>query len=171
MRPGTAARRLGLALPGSPLERYDRVPLPDNNDRYLRLTIDGDDAAGLVVQDATAPAETRRRRKGVALAAGVAGTEAPEGRESQLVLSLGARYQPFIALALEVDSRTFFRGAVLEAQGPGASWTPLTEAAVYRLERDGATEAWPRYRALAGVVAALLVAILLALGRQVRRTT
>jgi hypothetical protein len=128
------------ALPGPPPERYDRLPLPDNNDRYLRVTVDADDAAGLVVQDATAPAETRGRRKGNALAAGVARTEAAEGRESQLVLSLGGQYQPFIALALEVDTKTFFRGAVLEAQGPAGSWTPLTEAAVYRLERDGATE-------------------------------
>lgn len=109
------------ALPGPPPERYERVSLPDNNDRYLRLTIEDDDGEA-TLQDASAPAKTLRRCKGVALAAGVARTEQPESRESHLVLSLGARNQPFIAVALEVETASFFRGAteerlVLEAPG------------------------------------------------------
>jgi hypothetical protein len=135
-----------FAVPGTPPTRYETVPLPENNHRFLRVTVynGDDDPERIEILDAWVRPETRRRPREIALAARVSRREHPQDRETHLVIDLGARHQPFRALVLDVKDPQFFRSAVVEARvdSDGASaaplaWRYLSEAVAYRYEEDG----------------------------------
>lgn len=124
--------------------RYETVALPENNQQFLRVTVlKGEGETGEVeIREVSAGTASARRPREVALAPRVVRTEDIERRETLLTLDLGARHQPFRAVALEVADPRFFRGVTIEARAdpapsaaagtPPPSWRPLAEGAIYR---------------------------------------
>jgi hypothetical protein len=140
-----------FAVPGPAAARYETVPLPETNFPLLRVTVYSgpDDPEKIEILDAWTRPEPRRHPREVPLAPRLTRTEDAKGRETILTLDLGARYQPFRALLLEVADPAFFRGVTVEARvdpAPGAggeagaalAWRYLGECAVYRYAEDDA---------------------------------
>lgn len=135
-----------VAIPGPSPARYETVSLPENNDRYLRLTAfhDPDDPGRIEFLQVWARPEGRRRARELSLVpAQLTQAEIQEQRETHITVDLGARHQPFRALAVDVTDREFFRGVVLEGlregggmvQGrapPPISWAKLGHGSLYR---------------------------------------
>jgi hypothetical protein len=139
-----AATLAGQALEGAAARRYETVALPENNQQFLRVTVlKGEDETGEVeIREVRAGTAAARRPREVALAPRLVRTEDIERRETLLTLDLGARRQPFRAVALEVADPRFFRGVTLEARPdpspsappgtPPPAWSTLGECAIYR---------------------------------------
>src|SRR6185503_2933817 len=85
-----------FAVPGASPTRYETVPLPENNHRFLRVTVfhGDDDPERIEIVDAWVKPETRRRPRETVLAARVARVEQPTERETRFQVDLGARHQP-----------------------------------------------------------------------------
>ena len=129
---------------GAVARRYETVALPENNQQFLRVTVmNGDgETEEVQIREVTAGTAAARRPREVAVAPRLVRTEDIERRETLLTLDLGARHQPFRAVALEVADPRFFRGVTLEARAdpspsapartPAPSWRALAECAIYR---------------------------------------
>lgn len=133
-----------FAVSGPEAARYERVPLPENDHRYLRVTLfrDADDPATIEIKDAWVPVAPRAIRE-EALTPAMNRAEDAERHETVLTLDLRARHQPFVGLVVEVEDRRFFRGVVVEARRDpppprrGESprpieWVRLVEGPLYR---------------------------------------
>jgi uncharacterized protein DUF3999 len=124
--------------------RYETVPLPENNQQFLRVTVmkGEDETEAVEIREVSAGTAAARRPREAALAPRLVRTEDTPRGETLLTLDLGARHQPFRAVTLEVADPRFFRGVTLEARSdpPSAvpagatapSWRELAEGAVYR---------------------------------------
>jgi hypothetical protein len=137
-----------FAVPGPPQARYETVPLPENDYRWLRVTVlsGPDDPERLDVRDVWIRPEDRPRPREVSLTrARVFHAEDAKARETVLTIDLAARFQPILALVLDVASERFFRDVVVEARrdlpaGAAAEpfwWTQLGTGVVYRYEEAG----------------------------------
>ncbi len=134
-----------FAVPGPPSARYETVAIPDNEQRYLRVTVlhgEGDPER-IDVQDPWAETTARREGPQATLHPRRTRTEDPRTHETLLTLDLGARSQPFRGIALDVADPRFMRGVAVEArrepprprlgQEPRpAYWTSLGDAGIYR---------------------------------------
>ncbi len=134
-----------FAVPPPAAARYETVFLPENNFQFLKVTVHNgpDDKEPVAVQAVwTRPQERRRAREQERPLPLRAALDARE-HETQVVIDLGARHQPFRGLLLEVADPQFFRGVVVEARGepwqPSAApfWRPLAEGTVYRYDENG----------------------------------
>ncbi len=135
-----------FAIPGPQAVRYESVRVPDNNYRFLRVTVMNgpDDAERLEIENVRIRPQERRRPKEVPFTPQLAIAEDASSRETLLTLDLGARHQPFRGVALDVGDAQFFRGVRLEqrlealAPPPGdrpaapLAYSHLTEATIYR---------------------------------------
>lgn len=144
-----------FAVPGAEAARFERVALPENDYRLLRVTVahGTDDPDRIAVREAWIPAVPRRLVREETLTPVLQRSEDEERGETVLGLELGARHQPFVGLAFEVDGARFFRTVVVEARRDsppprrGASpepirWERLAEGVLYRYaEGEGAREA------------------------------
>lgn len=126
--------------------RYETVPLPENNDQFLRVTVfRGPDEKGEVeIRDVRAGTTVARRPREMPLAPRLVRAEDAQRRETLLTLDLGARHQPFQAIALDVADPRFFRGVTVEARtdrppvaAAAPAWRMLEEGAIYRYEEPG----------------------------------
>jgi hypothetical protein len=141
-----------FAVPPPAAARYETVPLPENNFQMLRITVfDGpDEREPVAIHGAwVRPLERRRpREQQASLPLRVA--EDARAHETLVVVDLGARHQPFRALALDVADPQFFRGVAVEAreeprpEGRRRSsaavepyWRSLGEGTIYRYDEDG----------------------------------
>jgi len=142
-----------FAVPEPAAARYETVQLPQNNQQFLKITVFNgpDDPARLEILDAWVRPQERRKPREFPLEPRLTRADDPAERESRFVLDLGARYQPFRAVLLDVGDPDFFRGAVVEERreppsgsaSEGAlpiSWTPvLDQASLYRYREEGET--------------------------------
>jgi len=142
-----------FAVPAPAAARYETVQLPQNNQQFLKITVFNgpDDPPRLEILDAWVRPQERRKPREFALEPRMTRTDDAAERESRLVLDLGARYQPFRAVLLDVGDSEFFRGAIVEqrrepaldAGGESAlpiSWAPVLEqASLYRYQEEGET--------------------------------
>ena len=142
-----------FAVPEPAAARYETVQLPQNNQQFLKITVFNgpDDPPRLEILDAWVRPRERRKPREFALEPRMTRTDDAAERESRLVLDLGARYQPFRAVLLDVGDSEFFRGAIVEqrrepaldAGGESAlpiSWAPVLEqASLYRYQEEGET--------------------------------
>ncbi|HET8647451.1 MAG TPA: DUF3999 family protein, partial [Vicinamibacteria bacterium] len=134
-----------FALPAPHAARYETVALPENNFQFLKVTVHAgpDDQDPIEIRQAwTRPQERRRpREQEVPLSLRV--VEDARAHETQLLVDLGARHQPFRGLRLDVADGRFFRGVTVEARSDPAHpadapyWRPLAEATVYRYQEAG----------------------------------
>jgi uncharacterized protein DUF3999 len=136
-----------FAVPAPAVARYETIALPENNHQFLRVTVmhGPDDPDRVQIFDAWAGIEDRRRPREVVVPARLTMAEDAQARETILTLDLGARYQPFRGIVLDVAAPRFWRGVGVEARvdpppgqaGPPLAWTFLREGVVYRAEADG----------------------------------
>jgi hypothetical protein len=134
-----------FAVPGPAAARYETVTLPENNFQFLKVTVhNGPDDTGTVeIADAWTLPQERRRPREQESEVPLRVAQDDRARETWLVIDLGARHQPFRALALEVADARFFRGVVVEARRepthPADSplWQTLAEGTVYRYAEEG----------------------------------
>ena len=140
------------ASAGDPVaRRYETVTLPENNHRFLKVTVmkGADETDEVEIKDVRAGTAPSRRPREVPLVPRMVRTEDTERHETILTLDLGARHQPFRSLSLEVDDPRFFRGVTVEARAdpparpvpgqPLPAWFTLGECALYRYEVGGRT--------------------------------
>jgi hypothetical protein len=141
-----------FAVP-EPAARYETVQLPQNNQQFLKITVFNgpDDPPRLEILDAWVRPQERRKPREFPLEPRLSRADDAAERESRLMLDLGARYQPFRAVLLDVGDPEFFRGAIVEqrrepareAGGESAlpfSWAPVLEpASLYRYREEGET--------------------------------
>jgi hypothetical protein len=142
-----------FAVPEPAAARYETVQLPQNNQQFLKITVFNgpDDPPRLEILDAWVRPQERRKPREIPLEPRLTRADDAAERESRLVLDLGARYQPFRAVLLDVGDPEFFRGAVVEQRreptldpvGESAipiSWAPvLAQASLYRYQEEGET--------------------------------
>ena len=136
-----------FAVPAPAAARYETIALPENNHQLLRVTVfhGPDDPDRIQIADAWAGIEERRRPREAEVAARLTKAEEARAHETILTLDLGARYQPFRGIVLDVADPRFWRGVGVEARvdpppgqaGPPLAWTFLCEGAIYRAEADG----------------------------------
>ena len=141
-----------FAVPPPAAARYETVPFPENDQRYLRVSVfrgEGDPDR-IEIRDAWATVEEQRQGPTAELVPRMTTAEDPRRRETVLTLDLGARAQPFRGLALDVDDPRFMRGALLEALRSPAhprpseepqpvSWATLGTGCLYRYAEGGRT--------------------------------
>jgi hypothetical protein len=134
-----------FAVPGPPAARYETVRFPENEQRYLRVTVEhgAGDPERTEIRGAQAVSTGRREAPAVALELRHVREEDPRSHETLVTLELGARSQPFRAVALDIADPRFMRGVVVEARedplpaklGEIAQpfvWRPIGEGCVYR---------------------------------------
>jgi hypothetical protein len=135
-----------FAVPAPAAARYETVTLPENNFQYLKVTVHNgpDDVRPVEIRDAWTRPQPRRRPREQERPLPLRIVADDKARETHLLVDLGARHQPFRALALDVADPQFFRGLKVEARSepsgrPGElpHWRPLGETCVYRYERAG----------------------------------
>lgn len=141
-----------FAVPGPPPVRHERVTLPPNDYRYLRVTVlNGPDDPERIEVDAAwaeAPPEQAVEER---ITPALTRSEDAQRHESLLNLDLGARYQPFVGVVLDVVDPRFSRAVVVEARrdAPAPSggesaraviWVRLTEGAIGRSGEGGAAQ-------------------------------
>lgn len=139
-----------FAVPGSPPARYERVGFPENDQRYVRVTVQHgpDDPERFEIVSAEAWGEARRPAAATVFTPRLSRFEDAERRESVLVLDLGARGQPFREVLVDAAAPAFFRAVSVEARrdppppkpgetGRSVQWSPLGDAAIYRYESGG----------------------------------
>ncbi len=139
-----------FAVPGAPAARYPTVGFPENEQRYLRVTVhrgEGDPDR-IDIRGAEARTSGRREAPSVPLTPVLGREEDPKRHETLLVLDLAARNRPFRSIALDVADPHFMRGIVVEARlDPPApklgeiaqpfAWTTVGEGCVYRYDEGG----------------------------------
>jgi hypothetical protein len=141
-----------FAIPGADGARYERIPLPENDHRYLRLRVElgPDDPKRIEIGEVSAEGEGTRPRAR-ALAVPVRRYESAETRETLLVIDLPGARHPFREIRLEVDTRSYLRSVRVEAQrltrpvtgrsratpSPDIEWAPLGAGMIYRYESGG----------------------------------
>jgi hypothetical protein len=138
-----------FAIPGPEGARYEDVALPENDFALLRVTAFAGprEQTPVSIEDAWLPADEPRVRREEMLAPRWSRAEEPRSRETWLTLDLGARHQPFRAVALDVEDERFFREVRLEARAdvtlspsdtiaPSERWSPVGRGVVYRLGHD-----------------------------------
>ena len=142
-----------FAVPEPAAARYETVQLPQNNQQFLKITVFNgpDDPPRLEIRDAWVRPQERRKPREFPLEPRLTRADDAAERESRLVLDLGARYQPFRAVLLDVGDPDFFRGATVEQRREPAldadgqsvlpvSWAPVLEqASLYRYQEEGET--------------------------------
>ena len=137
-----------FAVPPPSAARYETVRLPENNFQTLRVTVyDGpDEREPVEIRGAWVRPLLRRRPREQPVSLPLRVAEDARARETQVVVDLGARHQPFRGLLLDVADAQFFRGVVVEAReepsaGRAASdppyWRALAEGTVYRYDEGG----------------------------------
>ncbi len=136
-----------FAVPAPAAARYETIALPENNHQLLRVTVfhGPDDPERIQIIDAWAGIEERRRPREAAISARMTRAEDSRAHETILTFDLGARFQPFRGIVLDVADPRFWRGVGVEARvdpppdhaGPPLAWTFLCEGAIYRAEADG----------------------------------
>jgi len=139
-----------FAVPGIPPSRFETVRFPENDRRYLRVRVDYAEAETrrVEIQSVLGLAGTQRVASTRILKPRLTRVEDPERHETQLVLDLGVRAQPFEEIRLETDAPSFFRATIVEARRdsspaqPGQTpepvrWVRLGDAAVYRYTEHG----------------------------------
>jgi len=150
-----------FAVTGPAAARYETIQLPQNNQQFLRITVFNapGDPPRLEIRDAWIRPQERRKPREYARTPRLTRADDPAERETRLVLDLGARYQPFRAVVLDVADPEFFRGAQVEqrrdpapaADGEGAvpiSWAPvLSQASLYRYQEGSETRECVRLEA------------------------
>jgi len=111
-----------FAIPGPQAVRYESVRVPENNYRFLRVTVMNgpDDPERIEIENVRIRPQERRRPKEVALTPQLTIAEDAASHETLLTLDLGARHQPFRGVAVEVADAQFFRGVRLESR-----WEPM----------------------------------------------
>jgi hypothetical protein len=139
-----------FAVPGVPPSRFETVRFPENDRRYLRVRVEYDEADTrrveiLSVLGLAGPQRVARLSE---LRPRLTRIEDPERHETQVVLDLGVRAQPFEEFRLEISAPSFFRAVSVEGRRdpvPTAAgeppqpvhWVGLGEAAVYRYAEHG----------------------------------
>lgn len=139
-----------FAVPGVPAARFETVRFPENDHRYLRVRVDYDEAETRRVEIRSVLGLTGPRRVASTsvLKPRLTRVEDPDRQETQLVLDLGVRAQPFEEIRLETSAPSFFRAASVEARrdstpAPNGQtpdpvrWVSLGDAAVYRYTEHG----------------------------------
>jgi hypothetical protein len=156
-----------FAVPGPTPARYEQIALPENDARFLRLTVhhgDGDPPR-VEIREAWSSTTRHRAPQVTPVVTRLVRHEDNDRRETLLVLDLGARSQPFQRIDLDVPEPRFWRGVAIEARrdpppprrgeavGP-VSWVSLGEGSLYRYEEAGrrseglSLQAWGRERAI-----------------------
>jgi uncharacterized protein DUF3999 len=139
-----------FAVPGPTPTRYERVALPENDARFLRVAVrhgEGDPPR-VEIREAWSLTTRRRAPQVMPLTTRLVRHEDADRHETLLVLDLGARSQPFQRIDVDVAEPRFWRGVAIEARRdpppprPGRplapiSWVPLGEACLYRYEEAG----------------------------------
>jgi len=107
-----------FAIPGAAAARYETVPLPLNDQRLLRVTVrhGPDDPPRIEIRDAWSPGLARWEPATRSFEPRWSRSEDAQARETHLLVDLGARYQPFRAVVVEVEAERFFRPVVVEAR-------------------------------------------------------
>jgi Protein of unknown function (DUF3999) len=139
-----------FAVPGPPTARYEAVAIPDNDERYLRVSVlhGADDPERIEIGGAWAWTTARRGGQRATLRPRVSQAEDARRRETLLTLDLGARHQPFLGIVLDVADPRFMRGVVVEArrdpepvrpgsEPPPVSWASVGEGCIYRYDDRG----------------------------------
>ena len=140
-----------FAVSGAEAARYEKVALPENDYRYLRVTLfrDPDDPERIEIEGAWVGTEVHTWRE-EAIIPVMTRAEDGERRETVLSLDLGARHRPVVGVVVQAEDPRFFRGVVVEArrdppppapgQGPRpVEWVRLGEGALYRYPEGGKT--------------------------------
>lgn len=152
-----------FAVPEPAAARYETIQLAQNNQQFLKITVFNgpDDPPRLEILDAWVRPQERRKPREFPLEPRLTRADDADTRESRFVLDLGARYQPFRAIVLDVGDPEFFRGASVDERrepppgsaGEGAlpvSWAPvLGHASLYRYQEEGETRECLRLEAAA----------------------
>ena len=133
-----------FAVPGSEPFRYEKVDLPENDFPLLRVVAHPapDEKARPAIDDAWVQGDGAPPRGEERLVARWSEAQDPKTRETWLTLDLGARYQPFHAVELDVTDVRFFREALVEARHDprtpeGAPWwEEIGRGVLYRLEHE-----------------------------------
>jgi hypothetical protein len=133
-----------FAVPGSEPFRYEKVDLPENDFPLLRVVAHPapDEKGRPAIDDAWVPGDGAPPRGEERLVARWSEAQDPKTRETWLTLDLGARYQPFHAVELDVTDVRFFREALVEARHDprtpeGAPWwEEIGRGVLYRLEHE-----------------------------------
>ncbi len=137
-----------FAVPASEPARYETLDLPENDFPFLRVTVHPglDEDGRIAILDAHVPERGRPPLREERRAPRWTRVEDAADSETWLLLDLGARYQPFHAIELEVSDRRFFRELVVEARRERRSrvgaagrleWVAIGRGALYRLEHGG----------------------------------
>jgi hypothetical protein len=139
-----------FAIPGPDPARFEDLPLPDNDFPLLRVRVrpEAGERARVRVEDAWVPAGGQTPQLEETLVPRWSRADAPRSRETWLTLDLGARYQPFHAVEIEVEDDRFFRQARLEAReeprlsasdsvAPTDRWRSVGQGVLYRLRDRG----------------------------------
>jgi len=136
-----------FAVPPPEAARYETVELPPNDFPLLRLTVfhGPDDPEHVDILDVSLGEEAGRAPE-VTMPITPLRMEDEKRHETLLTFDLGARYQPFQALVLDVGDNHFFRGVEVEARRESLAtktepsslyWISLGESAVYRYDEGG----------------------------------
>jgi hypothetical protein len=139
-----------FAIPGTPAARYETVPIPENEQRYMRVSVlhgDGDPER-IEIRQVWASSTPRREGPSRMFVASMVREEDLRRRETVLTLDLGARHQPFRALGVAVSDARFMRGVTVEArrdpprrratdEPQPAYWITLGEGSLYRYDDHG----------------------------------
>ena len=139
-----------FAVPGIPASRFETVRFPENDRRYLRVRVDYDEADTRRVEIRSVLGLTGPQRVASTsiLKPRLTRIEDPDHHETQLVLDLGVRAQPFEEIRLETSAPSFFRAASVEARRDSTPrlagqtpepvrWVSLGDACVYRYTEHG----------------------------------
>jgi hypothetical protein len=139
-----------FAVPGPIAARYETVAFPENEQRYLRVTVRHAEGDPDRIEVYGVDASTTGRREGPSrtLSPRALREEDSQRRETLVTLELGSRHQPFRGIVLEADDPRFMRGVRVEARREGrrarpgeeaqrAYWVPIGEGCVYRYDDSG----------------------------------
>jgi Protein of unknown function (DUF3999) len=139
-----------FAVPGPPAARYESVAIPENEQRYMRVSVfhgDGDPER-LEIRQIWASSAARREGPSRMFVAAMTREEDPRRRETLVTLDLGARHQPFRAIGVGVSDARFMRGVVVEARRDPPRrragdepkppyWVTIGEGSLYRYDDHG----------------------------------
>jgi hypothetical protein len=139
-----------FAVPGVPAARFETVRFPENDRRYLRVRVEYDEPGTrrIEILSVLGLAGPQRVASTSLLRPRLTRIEDPGRHETQVVLDLAVRAQPFEEFRLEIDAASFFRAVSVEGRrdpAPAAAgqlpeplrWAALGEAAVYRYTEHG----------------------------------
>jgi hypothetical protein len=131
-----------FAVP-EPAARYETVRFPENDQRYLRITVfHGPEDPDRIRIEAARARQTAPDVPELVYEPRVSVFQDADKRETHVVLDLGARHQPFAAVLLETPTPRFLRRVVVEARrepmpaprsrGETLRWARLGEGSIHR---------------------------------------